>query len=184
MFSERKITQMAVFLLHKCGGRMSHLKLMKLLYLADREAMARFGAPISGDHIVAMPHGPVLSMTLNFMDGDVESSPGGWEEWISDKDNHEISLRNQSITRKQLDELSDAEIEVLEAVWNRFGKMSRWEIRDYTHTLPEWQDPHGSSLPIPHKNVFHALGRSEREAEELSARIESERAIDRLFAAL
>lgn len=183
MFNERKVSQMAALLLHFCGGRMSHLKLMKLLYLADREAMDRFGAPISGDRIASMDHGPVLSVTLNLMDGDTESSPGGWEEWISDKENHEVSLR-KPVAREALDELSDSEIEVLETVWDRFGKLSKWAIRDYTHTLPEWQDPKGSSHPIPHQKVFQALGRTDKEADELAARIEAERSLDRLFATL
>ncbi len=183
MSNERKVSQMAAFLLHKRGGRMSHLKLMKLLYLADREAMGRYGMPISGDFIVAMPHGPALSLTLNLMDGDTQSAREGWDDWISDKEDHEVSLR-RPVSRDILDELSDSEIEVLEAVWNQFGRMNRWEIRDYTHTLPEWQDPKGSSLPITHQKVFHVLGRTDKEAEELAARIEAERSLDRLFAAL
>lgn len=183
MFSESKVTQMAAFLLHKRGGRMSHLKLMKLLYLADREAMGRFGTPISGDFIVAIPHGPALSLTLNLMDGDTKSAPDGWDDWISDKEDHEVSLR-KPVTREELDELSDADVDILETVWNQFGKMNRWEIRVYTHALPEWQDPKGSSHPIPYKDVFHALGRTDKEAEELAARIEAERSLDRLFAAL
>lgn len=183
MFNERKVSQMAAHLLHRRGGRMSHLKLMKLLYLADREAMSRFGMPITGDFIVAMPHGPALSLTLNLMDGDTKPAPGGWDDWISDKEDHEVSLR-KAVTRDALNELSDAEIEVLDAVWNEFGKMNRWQIRDYTHTLPEWQDPKGSSLPIPHQKVFHVLGRTDKEAEELAARIEAERSLDRLFATL
>ncbi len=184
MFSEHKIAQMAAYLLNRRGGTMSHLKLMKLLYLADREAMDRFGMPITGDHMVAMPHGPVLSMTLNHMDGNVESSPGGWDEWISDKENHELSLRHAA-EREQLDELSDADIEILDAVWGRFGHMSRWEIRDYTHdNCPEWDDPDGSSKPISPKDVFLALGRSREEAEMLDTDIEAERSVDRLFAGL
>lgn len=101
MLNERKVAQMAAYLLARRGGRMSHLKLlklMKLLYLSDREQMRRSGYPISGDRMVSMPHGPVLSMTLNFMDGDVESSPGGWNDWVSDKENNELSLARQ-ITR-------------------------------------------------------------------------------------
>jgi len=58
---------------------MSHFKLMKLLNLSDWEAMERYGFPISGDRIVSMDQGPVLSMILNLMDGDVESLPGGWD---------------------------------------------------------------------------------------------------------
>lgn len=183
MFNERKVAQMAAYLLKKRGGCMAHLKLMKLLYLADREAMARYGVPISGDRVVSMPHGPVLTMTLNLMDGDVESSPNGWDAWISDKANNELSL-NRELSEVELDELSQADIEVLEDVWAKFGKMSRWEIRDYTHTLPEWEDPNGSSNAIPHRKILMAMGRSEEEAAHFCAEIEAERALDKLFASI
>jgi len=163
---------------------MPHLKLMKLLYLADREAMQRYGAPISGDRFVAMTHGPVLSMTLNLKDGDVESSQEGWDGLISDKENHELSLKH-AITLDDLDELSQADIDVLEAVWKQFGHMGKWAIRDYTHDhCPEWTDPNGSSNPIPYEKVFLALGRSKDVAAELSAHIESERTLDKIFATL
>ena len=70
MFNERKAAQMAAFFLGQLLDRkMPHLKLMKLLYLSDREAVRAFGWPISGDRLVSMPHGPVLSQTLNLMDG-------------------------------------------------------------------------------------------------------------------
>ena len=38
-FNERKAAQMAAFFLHQGGGKLEVLKLMKLLYLADRQAM-------------------------------------------------------------------------------------------------------------------------------------------------
>lgn len=184
MFNEHKVAQMAAYLLHKRGGRMSHLKLMKLLYLADREAMAAYGSPISGDHMVAMPHGPVLSMTLNLMDGDVESAVNGWESWITGKENNELSLKH-NVTVDDLDELSQADLDVLESVWAKFGRMTRWEIRDYTHDhCPEWKDPNGSSMPISYDQVFRALGHKCEDAAELGARIEAERAIDKIFATL
>lgn len=183
MFNERKVAQMAAYLLKKRGGCMAHLKMMKLLYLADREAMARYGVPISGDRVVSMDHGPVLSKTLNLMDGDVESSPNGWEELISDKANYELSLRRE-LTDVDLDELSAADIDVLDTVWDQFGKMGRWEIRDYTHTLPEWEDPQGSSIPLSHMKILIALGCTPEAANELCADLEAERAIDKLFASI
>lgn len=185
MFNERKVAQMAAFLLSKSGDRMPHLKLMKLLYLADRESMELFGMPISGDKIVAMPHGPVLSMTLNLMGGDVESLPGGWDCWISDKANHEVKLKHHLTSHQNLDELSKADIDVLESIWGKFGHMNKWEIRDFTHDhCPEWTDPNGSSNPIPYEAVFRALGRSQEDAHELSNRIEAEQHLDKLFASL
>lgn len=185
MFNERKAAQMAAYFLGQLPDRkMPHLKLMKLLYLSDREAVRAFGRPISGDRLVSMPHGPVLSQTLNLMDGDVESQPGGWEEWISDKENHELSLR-QSLSVATLDELAPAEIRVLESVWKQFGAMGKWEIRDWTHKhCAEWKDPKGSSFPIQYDALARAVGFDADSARELAVQIQSEQEIDRLFAAL
>jgi uncharacterized phage-associated protein len=187
MFNERKAAQMAAFFLGQTqDSRMSHLKLMKLLYLSDREAVRAFGWPISGDRPVSMPHGPVLSMTLNLMDGDIESRPGGWEEWISDKENHELSLRQPlPLDIGALDELAPAEIDVLKAVWRQFGGMDKWEIRDWTHKhCSEWKDPQGSSYPIQYDTLARAVGFDEASAKEVAAQIQDEQEIDRLFAAL
>lgn len=185
MFNERKAAQMAAFLLGQTkDGKMPHLKLMKLLYLAEREAVRAFGRSISGDRLVSMPHGPVLSQTLNLMDGDVESGPGGWEQWISGKENHELSLR-ASLDLAALDELAPAERDVLAHVWQQFGHMGKWEIRDWSHrNCAEWVDPKGSSYPIAFRKLAQAVGFSEHAAAELEAQNQSEQEIDRLFAAL
>lgn len=184
MFSQRKVAQMAAFLIDRGRGRMNYLKLMKLLYLADRESLKRHGEPISGDRYVSMDHGPVLSQTLNLINGAVEFEEGGWDHWIADKADYEVSLRRK-VSREALDELSEAETDVLDAVYAKFGKMDQWKLRDYTHRYcGEWQDPEGSSVPIEYVDIFRALGRSPAEARKLAARIEHERRIDRLFATL
>lgn len=184
-YDERKAAQAAAFLIEQTPQkRMSHLKLMKLLYLAEREALRRFGLPMFGDRPVSMPHGPVLSMTLNLMDGDVESQPDGWESWISDKENHEVALRRQA-PREQLDALSDAEAQLLGDIWARFGAMGKWEVRDWTHRhCAEWRDPKGSSLPIAWHEVARAVGYDEAAAQELALRIEEQEGIEAMLAAL
>ena len=100
------------------------------------------------------------------------------------KENHELSLK----TKQQpdaLDELSKADTDVLESIWNQFGSLSRWEIRDYTHQhCPEWEDPHGSSRPISFEKLFQSLGRSSDEAKRLADHITEQQHIDELFAAL
>jgi hypothetical protein len=137
-----------------------------------------------GNRLVSMPHGPGLSMTLNLMDGDVESQPGGWETWISAKENHQLSLR-KPLAPEDLDELSSAEWMVLEAVWRQLGGMDQWEIRDWIHRhCPEWQDPHGSSCPISEQSLAGAVGFDEAAAHQLAAHIEAEHDLDRLFATL
>jgi uncharacterized phage-associated protein len=184
MFNQRKVAQMAAHLLDRGRGRMNYLKLMKLLYLADRESMKRHGEPISGDRYVSMDHGPVLSQTLNLINGAVRPQERGWDHWIADKADYEISLRRKA-SRDALDELSDADLQVLDAIYGKFGKMDQWKLRDYTHRYcPEWTDPKGSSIPIEYVDIFKALGRGPAEAKKLAARIEQEHRIDRIFATL
>jgi hypothetical protein len=43
-FDEKKATEVAAFLLKMRGGKMSYLKLIKLLYLADRESLSRWAS--------------------------------------------------------------------------------------------------------------------------------------------
>jgi uncharacterized phage-associated protein len=41
---------------------------MKLLFFADKEHLSRYGIPIFYDKYFKLPHGPVLSLTLNIID--------------------------------------------------------------------------------------------------------------------
>lgn len=66
IFSERKAAEAAAFLLLKGGGGLELLKLMKLMYLAERESFKKYGESITGDAFVSMQHGPVLSGTYDF----------------------------------------------------------------------------------------------------------------------
>jgi len=139
------------------------LKLMKLLYLAERESLRVYGEPISGDKLVSMQHGPVLSRTLNLMNGWDDQTQGGWSEWVEDRSGHELALRDPSMIRtpqQDLLALSDGDLEVLEAIWVRFGHMGQFALVEYTHSsaCSEWEDPQGSSYPIPLDRVLHAVG--------------------------
>lgn len=171
MFNEAKVAQMAAYLLSRRGGQMSYLKLMKLLYLADRTSMDRFDEPMTDDAWVSMNKGPVLSNVLELMQGGSKS--GVWNHWVSEAPvRYEVSLACQEHDRECFDELSDADIDVLDAVWQEFGHLTRWQLVDYTHEhCPEWHDPRGSMRPIRPQDIFQALGRSDEEADELSSDI-------------
>ena len=183
MFNDRKAGQVAAFFADANGGRINVLKLVKLIYLADRESLGRHGLPITYDCLVSLPHGPVNSEIYHCIQGCAEHSDG-WEEWMSEREQHEVVVTRQ-VTRDGLDELSDAEMATVQAVWAKFGHMSGWDLRDWTHHhCAEWKDPDGSSIPIPYAEVFKALGRDDGEAGELAAHIEAQRHIGRLFASL
>ena len=159
LFDEKKLTQATAFFLYKAHGRLPILKLMKLLYIAERESFRKFHRPLIGDSLVSMKHGPVLSITYNVMNGAVRHQDF-WNEWISDRSDNEVALKDESLIRDEDDllELSDNDISLLNEVWEEFGHLTRWQLVDWTHAhCPEWNDPGASSFPIHYDTLFKAL---------------------------
>ena len=183
IFSEQKVAQMAAYFLQRRGGRMAYIKLMKLLYLADRESMDRYSAPMSHDSHVSMAQGPVLSVTLNLITGQIESP--AWRSWVTSEAHFEVSLSRELNDLELLDELSDADLEIMNHVWEQFGRMKRWELVDYTHEhLPEWVNPGRSSTPINPRAVFRALGNDEQQAELLARELFERKSLGRAVSEL
>lgn len=181
LFNEKKAAQAAAFFLIRAKAGLSILKLMKLMYLAERRSFESYGEGLVGDRLVSMPHGPVLSITHNYMNGELLSAPGGWDTWIADRAEHSLSLndakRNAAVD--DLLELSDADIEVLDATWQQFGSMSGWQLREYTHKhCPEWQDPDGSMLPMKPEDLFQALNIPPEQSAAYLARMRQQAAIN------
>ena len=171
-----RATQAAAHLLKLRGGRMSYMKLLKLMYLADREALLRMGRPITYDRYVSMEHGPVLSQTYNLLVSEESPSHqhGYWRQHISEPEHYEVSLR---VAEPPVSALSPAQIDVLDHVFREFGARSRWELVDFVHTLPEWEDPHGSSIPIALRDILLAGGMDEESAEAVEQELLAEDAL-------
>lgn len=175
MFNIEIAGQMAAWFLGRTErNSMAHLKLIKLLYLTERTSIQRNGYPVLGDELFSMPHGPILSRTLNYMKSYVPPR-NGWDKWISPIKDNEVSLTRE-YEPEDLDLLSEATLDVLAEVWNRFGRMDQWEVSEHTHrNCGEWQDPHGSSVPITYEEVLLALGYEKEEAVEIAAGLETRR---------
>lgn len=179
-FNTRKAAQVVAFFAREEGGSINVLKVAKLVYLADRECMSRHEFPVTGDNLVSMDHGPVNSMTLNCINGMQGDDSPEWAEFVSSRAGYAVGITKQ-ISDDDLDELSVAELQVLKDVWTEFGGMSKYEIRDWTHkNCPEWEDPNGSSSPIPFERIFKYLGKES--AAELEEQIRSDRLLFAAFA--
>lgn len=158
---------------------MSYLKLLKLMYLADRRALLEHGRPITFDRYVSMDHGPVLSQTYNLI--VAEEAPDAhsyWREFVSEPlPGYEVALRKEAPTG----ELSVEQLGLLERIFAEYGELGRWELVRVTHTLPEWEDPHGSSVPIALRDILRAGGMEDEEAEAVEEALLGEDALDRLL---
>lgn len=172
-YKERKAAQVAAFFALKSGGTVNVLKLAKLLYLAERESMNRFDEPLFYDRLVSMEHGPVTSITLNHINGLIDNTY--WSEFMTHKLGYNVGTV-EGVEFAKLDDLSRADLKLLEDLWNTFGNYDRYQLRDWTHkNCPEWEDPRGSSSAISHEIVFKFLKKSE--AHSLSNDVEAYRHI-------
>lgn len=179
-YKTRKAAQVAAFFALREGGSINVLKLAKLLYLADREHLQRFDMPILFDQFVSMDHGPVTSTTLDYVNGYQEDRTN-WDTFITDRSGYSVGVASPDLTPADLDELSDAELDTLYTIWDRFGRLSRYDLRDWTHAnCGEWEDPAGSSMPIPYERVLKFLGKEHHAA--IAEEIESVRSLSKSLA--
>ena len=71
-FDEQRSTQAVAVLLEHAGGEENYTKLLKLLYLADRQSLLETGELITGSALVAMKLGPLSSDVLRCINREVE----------------------------------------------------------------------------------------------------------------
>lgn len=136
---------------------MGRMRLLKLLYITDRESLRDRGAPITGDHAVAMKNGPVLSETYDLIKGE-HLHAADWGEHFENI-GYDVHWTKDPGNGK----LSKYEIEKLNEVARRFEHEDDWALAEITHDFPEWRKnkPGTSSRSIPFEDILEAVGRAD-----------------------
>jgi len=152
------------------------MELVKLLYLADRKALLRLECPITGDHLVALAYGPVLSRILELIrGGPVNEEDAPWFDAVSAPDGYDVkSLRDVGD-----DELSGAECQIVDEVFGEYGGKNWMELSRLTHQLPEWTDPNGGSIPISPEQILKLEGKSPEEIQRIRRELSVFEQLDR-----
>jgi uncharacterized phage-associated protein len=156
-FNVEKTIQAVAFLLAQEKSRgMEYVRLLKLLYIAEREAIAESGAPITGSTVAAMEHGPVLEgvydlIRLRHHENDT------WDKFFSVLPDYWLQMHGDPGRGK----LSKYVVHKLLEVTERHRNHGTWEMVDITHKLPEWEknNPGTSSKVIPFDDLLAAIGR-------------------------
>jgi len=161
--------------LHGIGKSVKFLKIIKLLYLADRKALEEWERPITNDVYVSMPMGQVLSTTYNLIKGEL--SDDAWDEYIERNSKNNIKLKKQIKLKK----LSPAEVELLEKIFAEYGNYSAFDLAELTHKLPEYVNPGNSSVVTPLWKLLQALGYKNDEVNRILNEMQSEAEIDILL---
>ena len=115
-------------------GHLNQLKLLKLLYLADRESLATEGDSITGDQVLAMPKGPVLSTVYNLIKG-TDSQSYRWHRYIKKGEDHFIFIVEDPGT----DDLCRFEKEIIGRIDQQYKEAHALDLVNLTHTFPEWK---------------------------------------------
>lgn len=159
--------------------QMTRLRLLKLMYIADRESLKEKGRPITGDRICAMDHGPVLSGVYDMIK-DSHADPHPWPEFIRSEHNDVILIKNPGVGN-----LSRWEVQKLHDVWTRFEDKSEWYIvHEVVHKFQEYANNKpcpGSSRPIPYRDVIIASGVGDADASRILQEAADEAALDRFW---
>lgn len=136
---------------------------LKMLYLADKTHLNQYGRFISGDWYVAMKKGPVPSETYTLLSHLRDGKTGPHVEAAARKirvsSNHEI----QTIDRQNYDELSETDIESLDAIIDAYRRLGKWAIRDMSHD-EVWEKAWGAKsffsnrAPMPMDEIAEHVG--------------------------
>ncbi len=178
MFNEAKATQAAARLLKQAGGTMNYMVLIKLLYLADRVALVKWGRSITGDEYFTMKLGPVLSEVhdlITEMQPPNEDHP--WTRSIA-KSSWDVSLQKDAGD----DELSEAEERVLDKIFEKFKPFltgNPFALPDWIHdNLREVKRIQGGRIPLEIREILQGAEQSEERIERVVEELEMLKKLD------
>jgi len=136
-FDYRKATQCLNYLALKAGKSIDKLKVLKLIYFADRYHLRKYGRLITNDIYFAMELGPVASSTKDIAGGSEfldETESKYANEYLHTRPQHKL-VSNKLV---DTDVFSESDIEALDFAWNKFGHLSPSALVELTHKYPEW----------------------------------------------
>lgn len=157
-FRSKKAAQICAYFASRSGGTIEKLKLIKLVYLSERKFLSEYHQPMLFDEYYSLPHGPVCSGVLNGINGMIHESL--WDEYIARNGNIVVAVK--SVGRNDLDHISDAEMAVLDGIWDEFSELTASQIRNHTHAnCPEYTETDRARVPISYRQIFEAIGEND-----------------------
>ncbi len=163
-FDRQKAAEAAAEFIRLAGGKINILKLTKLMYLLDRESLEKVGTPVVGGEYFSMKDGPMTSEVLNSINHERGEGGGDWDRLISERRNHEVRLRTESVST---DHLSEFELDLIRELDLEHKNKDRYQLRDWCYDhCQEWVKPMvRKRLPIPVGKLASEIKRTREELE-------------------
>jgi len=136
-FRYKKSVQALCYFAQQRGDRLNKMKAIKLIWLADRLHLRRFGRTITGDVYFAMPLGPVASTTRDLLEENPNLSDLE-RDYSTQFIGNFSRFHFHSISKPDLNVFSKTDFECIVDINNTFGDLSQFDLSELSHKFPEW----------------------------------------------
>ncbi len=140
-----KIKAVVEYILQQMGFAVDYIHLFKVMYFAQEEHLAIYGAPIMYDTFVARKHGPVPALTykvLRLAEGKTMDVTGELHSFalnlsLMTKDGHQVVTLADGV-QCDLDELSRSNVRILDKWIKRCKDIASFDLSEMSHDKA-WQ---------------------------------------------
>jgi uncharacterized phage-associated protein len=144
-------------------GTMDKLKIVKLIYFADKRHLIFGGRTITGDDYMAMGHGPVGSMVFDVLKMNAANFEPEQLCYIR-RHIQQVGEHNYSCVGRDIvyDQFSESDQKTLAKIGETFKSWTQWDLVELTHKYPEWTQfeeelTKSLSIPIPLVDLFTTI---------------------------
>lgn len=167
-----KIKATLLYIAGKFENGIDYIKLFKLLYLAQKAHLSKYGRPIVNDDFYAMKAGPAPSVMYNIC----KVADGERSEQCLEDAARSISVETKKMPRgndvkhvkvceaPDMDELSTSDIECIDEVYTKYGKLSSSKLSTITHDsawVKNWDEEKLEGQKISLLDIASAAGVNE-----------------------
>lgn len=131
----------------------------KLLFLADKLHLVRYGRTITGDRYFAMDHGPVPNRILDLLKLFIDDPDLPWLSSVLVIDRAYQNPRFHPTLPLEFGNLSQSDLEALDETLTRYGSMTFDVLKALTHEMvayqKAWDNRQGrNSVPMDFEDFF------------------------------
>ncbi len=159
-FNKEKTLNAILYIAQQLKRKDFH-KIFKILYFSDREYLAQYGMPITGDCYIAMEAGPVPSKTYDIFKivrGDsYMKDTENLKQYFTVSDWMYISPKQEADLKK----IAPNEQEVIDHCIQLYGDLSYDEIKEKSHDIA-WRST-ARDYPISIEDIAREAGLEEEE---------------------
>jgi len=174
-FNYKKSVQALNFFAIQEGGSINKMKALKLIWLSDRLHLRTYTRPILNDTYFALNYGPIASHTKDLIEDTDFLSPEEKEyrnTYIQKEEPYLYSSKSEFVDTV----FSKTDLEVMNTIYDTYGKMDEFQLSDESHKYPEWKKFEGhlkstgsSRFPMNYEDFFS----SSKEKSIFTSTIES-----------